>query len=397
MKNVIKVSALCIVTTMAGLTGCKKDSDEKIPDAVTIKTPAGGFTADRLKTLKLSTETNITNGTREWKVDDQLVSTDSVYYFISDKEGTYQVSITVSNGNRIATSTATIQVKNETVAYKRNAMKVFDFQPAPGQFLNELPMWESGITEAQMIARAQDEILANRMVSLGTFGGYIVMGFDHAVMNVPGQANFRVLGNGFATWSEAGIIEVAVDANGNGLPDDEWFEIAGSEYNKASTIKDYEITYYKPNEEKEPVTHPNFPYASDMEYIKWTDNKGGTGYVYKNSFHSQSYYPQWKGNTLTFKGTKIANDKIENSSEDPEFPYWTSGEFDFGYADNWPNSDERSAIKLDWAVSKKTGQPVKLSGIHFVRVYTGLLADIGWLGELSTEVGGAEDLNIPKK
>ncbi|QEC44838.1 hypothetical protein FSB84_25345 [Pseudobacter ginsenosidimutans] len=274
MKNVIKVSALCIVTTMAGLTGCKKDSDEKIPDAVTIKTPAGGFTADRLKTLKLSTETNITNGTREWKVDDQLVSTDSVYYFISDKEGTYQVSITVSNGNRIATSTATIQVKNETVAYKRNAMKVFDFQPAPGQFLNELPMWESGITEAQMIARAQDEILANRMVSLGTFGGYIVMGFDHAVMNVPGQANFRVLGNGFATWSEAGIIEVAVDANGNGLPDDEWFEIAGSEYNKASTIKDYEITYYKPNEEKEPVTHPNFPYASDMEYIKWTDNKG---------------------------------------------------------------------------------------------------------------------------
>ncbi|WP_158644114.1 hypothetical protein [Pseudobacter ginsenosidimutans] len=48
-------------------------------------------------------------------------------------------------------------------------------------------------------------------------------------------------------------------------------------------------------------------------------------------------------------------------------------------------------------MSKKTGQPVKLSGIHFVRVYTGLLADIGWLGELSTEVGGAEDLNIPKK
>lgn len=393
MKNVMKISVLCSVLASAMLTGCSKDSD-KIEEAVTIKTPTGGFVADRLTLLKLSIATTVTNGNWEWKVDGNTVSNDSVYYFISDKEGSHKVSITVSNATTTATTEATILVNKEKVDYKNSRVKVHDFFPAPGQFVNDLPNWASGVTEAQMIARAEDGVNGNGLVSLGSFGGYIVMSLNHAIMNVPGQANFRVLGNGFASWSESGIIEVAVDANENGLPDDEWFEIAGSEYNKPSTIKDYEITYYKPDEEKVPVTHPHFPYASDLEYIRWTDNKGGSGYVLKNSFHNQSYFPQWKGNSITFKGTKIANDKIKNNSDDPESPYWTSEAFEFGYADNLPNTEEGSAIKLDWAVSKKTGKPVKLSGVHFVRVHTGLLADIGWLGELSTEVSGLEDLNV---
>lgn len=393
MKNVMKLSVLCSALAAAALTGCSKDSDEKIAETVTIKTPAGGFVADRLKLLKLSIATSVTNGNWEWKVDGNTVSNDSVYYFISDKEGAHKVSITVSNGTATATTEATIQVNKETVDYKNSRVKVHEFFPAPGQFVNELPMWSEGLTDAQMNARAEDGVNGG-LVSLGSFGGYIVMSLNHAIMNVPGQPSFRVLGNGFASWSESGIIEVAVDANGNGLPDDEWFEIAGSEYNKPSTIKDYEITYYKPDEEKVPVTHPHFPYASDLEYIKWTDNKGSSGYVLKNSFHMQSYFPQWKGNSITFKGTKIANDLIKNNSDDPESPYWTSDAFEFGYADNLPNSEPGSAIQLDWAVSKKTGKPVKLSGVHFVRVYTGLLADIGWLGELSTEVSGLQDLNL---
>ncbi len=39
----------------------------------------------------------------------------------------------------------------------------------------------------------------------------------------------------------------------DGLPDDEWYEIAGSEYGHAKTVKNYEITYYKPNENKVPT------------------------------------------------------------------------------------------------------------------------------------------------
>ena len=123
--------------------------------------------------------------------------------------------------------------------------KVYDFQPAPGQFVNEIPEWEEGDTETTMIAKAEEQIsdgTDNGMISLGGFGGYVVFGFDHRVVNVSGQSDFMVYGNAvydlvdanYAS-SEPGIVMVSVDANGNGLPDDEWFELAGSDYNAANT------------------------------------------------------------------------------------------------------------------------------------------------------------------
>lgn len=393
MKNVFKLSALGSALALTIFTGCSKDSAEKIAETVTIKTPAGGFNAERLKLLKLSVSTSLPNGNWEWKMNGQTVSNDSVYYFISDKEGAHEVSITVSNGTASATSKATIQVSKETAAYSNRVSKVFDFQTGPGQFVNTMPAWEAGKTEAQMIARAESDIKAGIGVHLGTFGGYVVVGFDHAIMNIPGQASFRVLGNAFNNWSEPGIIEVSVDRNGNGLPDDEWYEIAGSEYGKPKTLKNYEITYYKPDESKTPVTSDDFPFHSDLEYIKWTDNKGGSGYVRKNSFHDQSYYPQWKGATITFKGTRLSDETVVDLSGSGS--YFVSPAFEFGYADNWPNGDEKNIIKIDWAVDKN-GKPVKLSGINFIRVYTGMLGDAGWLGEVSTEFMNVEDLNITK-
>lgn len=35
------------------------------------------------------------------------------------------------------------------------------------------------------------------MISLGGFGGYVVVGFDHTITNVTGKRDFRVLGNAF--------------------------------------------------------------------------------------------------------------------------------------------------------------------------------------------------------
>ena len=71
---------------------------------------------------------------------------------------------------------------------------------------------------------------------------------------------------------------VAYDKNKNGKPDDdEWYELAGSEYNKDATTRNYEITYYRPDENKEPVVDDNDPHISDQEYIRWTDNQNNNG------------------------------------------------------------------------------------------------------------------------
>lgn len=186
--------------------------------------------------------------------------------------------------------------------------QVFDYRPAVGQFINELPEYKEGDTQETMNRKALEAIGNNNlgMVSLGGFGGYIVVGFDHTIENKAGLCDFRVQGNAFYAngqsgygSSEPGVIEVSIDANGNGLPDDEWYEIAGSSYNEGSeswieqareagndvrTIRNYEITYHRPAAE---------PGTPTEEYIRWEDNQGGSGFRSMNPTHLQSYYPKW--------------------------------------------------------------------------------------------------------
>lgn len=284
--------------------------------------------------------------------------------------------------------------------------KVYEFRPAVGQFTNDLPKYEEGDTDETMRVKAENSIKGPKpdMISLGGFGGYVVFGFDHTIKNVPGKRDFRVLGNAF--WaaanpnpeaperggsSEPGVIMVSYDKNNNGIPDDEWYEIAGSEHNNPKTIKNYEITYYRPDPTKAPVRDPKRAYATDVEYIKWTDNQGKSGYKEKNQFHNQNYFPEWiKDDKVTFKGTLLQNNAIDESGVGS---YWVLYSFAWGYADNAPNLDDESAIDIDWAVDK-FGNKVELPGINFVKVYSGLNQEAGWLGETSTEVAGAVDLHM---
>ena len=119
--------------------------------------------------------------------------------------------------------------------------KVLEYLPAVGQFVNELPEYEDGDTQEAMNAKALEYLADNQrsLVTLGGWGGYIVVGFDHTILNVPGKRDFRVLGNAFYANEnkdpydggscEPGVIMVAYDANRNGKPDEnEWYEIQGS-------------------------------------------------------------------------------------------------------------------------------------------------------------------------
>ena len=175
---------------------------------------------------------------------------------------------------------------------------VLEYVPAPGQFVNTLPEWEEGDDAAAMAEKAYNYTNPDgSMISLGGYGGYIVVGFDHTIVNVEGVRDIYFEGNSFSEAratqggsSEPGVVLVAYDINGNGMPDDnEWFEIRGSEY--GNSISGYECTYYRPD--------------SDEADIRWTDNRGNEGYIYRNQFHPQPYWPQWllDRETLTFRGT----------------------------------------------------------------------------------------------
>ena len=120
-------------------------------------------------------------------------------------------------------------------------VKVYHLRPAPGQFIAQI----SGQTEEEACRYAETRMnVQNNYVSLGAWGGYIIVGFDHSVYNKPdvssnGGYDFAIIGNPFDGSSEPGIVYVMQDENGDGLPNDTWYELRGSETGKAETYQHY--------------------------------------------------------------------------------------------------------------------------------------------------------------
>ncbi len=263
--------------------------------------------------------------------------------------------------------------------------KVFDYQPAPGQYVNKLPVWIESETKADILAKIEEGFKGRAQgasITLGGFGGYVVFGFDHTIENVEGLCDVRILGNAMGNSSEPGIIMVSRDDNQNGEADDEWYEIVGSAHGDEQTIRNYSITY------KAPATNDD-----GQQVIVWSDNQGTSGEIKINEYHTNSYFPSWLDATeLTFSGTRLRN-VAQNTAEADQTPFWQFTPLDYGYADNASNIDDRSAIDIAWAVDAE-GNPAELNGIDFIKVYCSQNQVAGWLGEVSTEVSGAEDLHM---
>ena len=252
--------------------------------------------------------------------------------------------------------------------------------------MNTITMaYKEGFTQEDVLSYATERIKDRYILSLGSFGGYITLGFHKSIANQEGEYDLKVYGNasynmyGTATGalggsSEPGIVLVSKDTNGNGLPDDEWYELAGSEYGTANETRNYEITYHRP--------------APLDANVRWTDNQGGEGYLLRNSFHTQaSYYPLWiEEDEITFRGTRLKDNAVEENG------MWVGYCYAWGYADNHPNNTEMSQFKIDWAVDQE-GNPVKLDQIDFVRIYSAVNQNAGNMGEISTEVMTVENLH----
>lgn len=159
-------------------------------------------------------------------------------------------------------------------------------------------------------------------------------------------------------------------ANGDGAPNDTWYELRGSEYDNAETIRGYKITYTRPAEADAPVA--------------WSDNAGGSGTIDRVKEHTQAYYPEWLGERFTFEGTRLP-DNIGKAGEK-----WTMEPFAWGYADNYSASDRTgmtNRLRISDAVTAD-GAPANLAQVDFIMVQTGVNAKAPLIGEVSTEVSG---------
>ena len=357
---------------------CKKDSPEQFPVLkmeVVEKTLTVSVQAEKSFTVIVPNGKAIKN---EWKLNDVVVGDAATYIFKPTMAGDYILNYTGSNDLGSFSYTYEINVPTPVVGAGPNSSKyiskVFEYAPAPGQHINIASI--GSLEQAQKLVGSA----GTNLLSLGGFGGYVIFGFDHSIVNQNGH-DLGIYGNPTGpsnASAEHGIVMVSQDKNGNGLPDDEWYELAGSEYNAATTIKNYQITYTNPKA---------------FVDVPWTDNQGNSG-VLKNVSKNKNHYPLFAANQeqITFKGTLLPATTLSTTGLIVNRP------FDWGYADSFSTGDNFATNKynsfdISWAVDKD-GKKVNLKTVDFVKVYTAQNINAGFLGEISTDILGAIDLNV---
>lgn len=264
--------------------------------------------------------------------------------------------------------------------------KVFEYTPAPGQFIGDGKAGFSGeeLTAADAVSYAEKRMAEGKFLSLGGFGGYVVVGFDHSIDNRVGY-DIAIGGNSFKGSSEPGVVWVMQDENGDGEPNDTWYELRGSESNAETTINDYSVTYYLP--------------TAAGQSVRWSDSEGKEGEIdYLAAYHKQeSYYPQWiKEDYYTLSGTRLAARNYDSSGNGT---MWVQPAYGWGYADNFSDEDHTleggnmNLLDIANAIDSE-GRAKDLKYIDFVKVQTAVNAKSGWLGEISTEITGFYDYRL---
>jgi hypothetical protein len=245
------------------------------------------------------------------------------FRFTPGAQGNYEVTVTAKiNGQAVSTASTTVECVAPlgSGGSGGGAATLYNQTYSPGQFT----------------PGGGRELGAGPPWSLGAWGGYIIF-------KLRATSGIRIVGNAFETWSEPGTVWVMQDENGNGAPDDTWYELAGSHTLLSSAKRRYAVTYSRN------------PAGSGSV---WTDNLGNIGTL--------GNYPTGYPSPMTFVGTGL-----------PE----NSGVAYSGYVDVYGGSvfSLSSAIQVD-------GTPISLAYIDFVKVQTALNVWANQFGEVSTEI-----------
>ncbi len=317
----------------------------------------------------------------EWSLSGEVLGIGAMLKYIPTKLGVEKITLKVSANGDTEIREISVEchpteqelMRPATQTSQASCNKVFSYNPAAGQFINESNSGFKGenSTEAA-VAYAERRLYEKNYLSLGAWGGEITVGFDHSV-----EESFSIGGNFYEGSSEAGIVWVSQDTNQNGLPDDEWYELRGSEWGGENHHRLHAVTYYK-------STHKG-------GNILWRDNKLQTGCVYRNGTHTQeSYFPTWvTTDSYTLYGSWLKPNTVRESTGK-----YVNKAYAWGYADNEGEDSTKGGadgvnsyteFKVENAVNAD-GSPAELQYIDFVRVQTAICHTAGELGEISTEI-----------
>ncbi len=270
-------------------------------------------------------------------------------------EGTYTARLCVSATDG---QTDCTEVQLEVILESPFAVELIDFDPAPGQFVDNPLFSEPLRALGAPVGAGTSWGDATSQVSLGGFGGSITLGFDHRVQDDPDNPlglDCIVFGNAFGSWGEPGVIEISDDLL-------TWFLIPGSAL--------------KPGQDP--------AYAR----VSKTYAAGGTysGYLLPESL--QAIDPCTGGPPWGY--ADITPVMALEASYDPLlFFTCPDNPFTAGVTSGGCGGD---AFDIAWAVDPETGASSGLDGFSYIRITTGMDIDDPLLGEKSTEIDAVADV-----
>jgi len=273
------------------------------------------------------------------------------------------------------------------------ATRMVRYEPAPGQWVNDPFFNHPDAALGRPYADGFDEIGDSSLVSLGGFGGSIVLGFDHTVEDHPLNPfgmDAVVFGNAFwvaeagppdpnTHWAECATIEISLDANANNQADDYWYLIPGSHITDPDvqllgvTWDDdvYDDTYPPPNAAWIPPDSSGIwtTFAYELPYAVFGPvrvvNPSGDP-TREDIFGYAEYSP------TVLLGDLNGDDIVDDPMIAPEEFYTVPDDpFEVGMT---PGSGGGDAFDIAWAIDPATGLPADLPGFDFIRLTTAVNA-----------------------
>jgi hypothetical protein len=269
--------------------------------------------------------------------------------------GTYAISVSITGRNYVSGSDVTKTAQAELVCYTGTVSAGGKTFTSPLKNFGAGQMCEGGTGLGW---------------SLGSAGGY-------EVWAVHPNSVYNIYGNAFGSWNEAGIVWVQEDRNGNGLPDEMWYELTGGDEThslwKNYITRRYALTYYKV-EGKSVVNE----YGQLIRGVYWVDSRGRAGMI-PGGFPDK--YWGVVGDRVTYTTTLLRDDgRIHYPS------YNLVGLT--GYVDT---VDDCKFLVSDAIYADGTPAP-NFPGVKFLKVQTAIFRYGDIFGDVSTEISYGDDL-----
>ena len=291
------------------------------------------------------------------------------------------------------------------------AETVHSFDVSPGQNVNNPVFNDSSQALGQPVGGGTAFPANTSVVTLGGYGGELVLGFKQTIQNDPRNPNgldFILFGNAFWSGSnpnhrfaEAAHIEVSKDENGNGIPDDAWYLIPGSHIPDPATQFELQTwddnvtdtTYPPDNETWIPLVYQGCACTWDTSAYRLPElfetslliNPLGSGASEEGIYGYADLSP-----TLILGDTDGDNVVDDPTLHAGDFYVIPDDPFSVGISTNTCGGD---AFDISWAIDPVTGQRADLTSVDFVRVKTAVNFVAGAVGEISAEIDAISDVS----